>query len=1047
MKGAPALSEPPAAEPPAPEPSAPPPTEPPRQSLAVGGTSDGDRDHVRQGGRSDAAAHDAVHAERSGAYAASLAGWCGQLAVALLAITAAVWPPEGQKPWPLSSIVISLLLCAGTVLALVLVVEHEAWRLFVEGEKRAARWALYPYRTLTFILVAAALAVSWIGHDADPSWIDAVEVEVVLLLVSGLVLARTAHAYALLLRPRFPRRVGEAPVRERGPGVKPVKQRKILAIGASGGGIRAASFVLGGHQAFQARASALKIARPADEPHVFAVSGGSYIAAALAMRRSFEGGSGRTKDMPTPWTEAYTPPSVELERLRRHTRYLFEPRGRAWDGVLTLAVGALVNLFVAGSALIALTWLSAHIAKSLGFVDEHRGEDGFVDDFWVRVPHHGLTLWPVPLALLFLLLALTLAGWYGGSRYDNATVAATDVEDRARSRTSSRLVEASNRRRAPLLLAGLAWLVLAIGLPGASTGVAHLATHNQPTATVARGIAALDLATQQMCSHAFAQNLKGTAAEVEAAAEANPGAERSAKTGACGAEIEVTRGTGQDAPEAPSSAQVTQLERFANLDDGNLAGRIVGIAGLLLSVLGLLRRGPAPGGSETKTKRFAALRRRLLTILPLTVFGLLTLYLALLWFRWLATEVHGEHLRVATVVAVVACAIAFLIDANVTSMHGYYRARLADAFAVGVQGNDARQLPEEVVYRFSDLPGPEIAERERQKVQPVGGDVALDDEVVNTQKVPARLHIVATLNTQAHNESPTMRGGFPLVFGAEHVRVFREEGITIERSMRSFENFAGPRRLSIMSTVAISGAAVSPLMGRYAEQMAPYRFLLAMFNIRLGTWVRNPAHTPDDAKPMRRSNILWMTTKPGLAQMALEAAGSSSAHRRWVYLSDGGHLDNTGMVEAVRHVVRGGRAGRVVILDASNDADGSWQAVGDAVAVVRADLDLDLRRQPVAECPPWMRLYSAFTGATPLVEVLVVKAVRVEPLEKKDGVDAGRDWWAELPPDVQSFQARHADFPRASTSRQKFGDLEFEAYRALGFSTVVEAVKLLGWDA
>ena len=511
--------------------------------------------------------------------------------------------------------------------------------------------------------------------------------------------------------------------------------------------------------------------------------------------------------------------------------------------------------------------------------------------------------------------------------------------------------------------------------------------------------------------------------------------------------IEITRGSGEPSPAPLSDAEVKKLERFANLDDGNLGGRIVAIAGLLLSVLGLLRRGPAPGEGATTTKWFAALRRRLLTVLPLTVFGLLAVYLGLLWFRWLATGVHGGHVLVATVVVVIGCAIAFLIDANVTSMHNYYRARLADAFAVGVQDGRAVALPPEVIYRFSDLQGPEVEASERQTISLEGGLVTLDPEVVTVEKTPARLHIVATLNTQAPNESPTMRGGFPLVFGAEQVQLFREAGLTIERSMRSYENFAGPRRLSIMSTVAISGAAVSPLMGRYAEQMAPYRFLLTVFNIRLGTWVRNPAHTPDDAMPMKRSGFLSLTTKPGLAQMALEAAGSSSARRRWVYLSDGGHLDNTGMVESVRHVVREGKAGRVLILDASNDVGKEWQAVGDAVSVIRADLDLDLRRQEGRDWPPWMRLYAAEDAAGRcLIEVLVVKAVRVEPLDKTDDGESHFDWWAVLPPDVQSFQARHADFPRASTGRQKFGDLEFEAYRALAFAAVTQALRIVEWD-
>ena len=77
-----------------------------------------------------------------------------------------------------------------------------------------------------------------------------------------------------------------------------------------------------------------------------------------------------------------------------------------------------------------------------------------------------------------------------------------------------------------------------------------------------------------------------------------------------------------------------------------------------------------------------------------------------------------------------------------------------------------------------------------------------------------------------------------------------------------------------MASVAISGAAVSPLMGRYGAQMAPYRLLLALFNARVGAWVRNPMHTTQKSQvPPQGPKFLWMTAKPGLWQVALEGVG------------------------------------------------------------------------------------------------------------------------------------------------------------------------------
>jgi hypothetical protein len=203
--------------------------------------------------------------------------------------------------------------------------------------------------------------------------------------------------------------------------------------------------------------------------------------------------------------------------------------------------------------------------------------------------------------------------------------------------------------------------------------------------------------------------------------------------------------------------------------------------------------------------------------------------------------------------------------------------------------------------------------------------------------------------------------------------------------------------------------------------------------------VHNPLHAGATSLPESVWDTwLWMTRKPGLLNVAAEGAGSASADERWVYLSDGGHLDNTGLVECVRHAVVTQQRGRILVLDASNDPVDSWSAVGDAVAVVRADLDVDLRRTDLTGLPPWMRRYKG--GG---LDVVVVKAIRTP-----DGSAEPHDttWWDQLPPNVQSFQLVHKDFPRSSTARQKFGDLEFEAYRGLGFAAAGSALKAAGWS-
>ena len=148
---------------------------------------------------------------------------------------------------------------------------------------------------------------------------------------------------------------------------------------------------------------------------------------------------------------------------------------------------------------------------------------------------------------------------------------------------------------------------------------------------------------------------------------------------------------------------------------------------------------------------------------------------------------------------------------------------------------------------------------------------------------------------------------------------------------------------------------------------------------------------------------------------------------RWVYLTDGGHLDNLGLVEAVRRLPR-----KVLAMSASNDPPGSWQDVGAAVSVIRADLGIDLRVMDRDRQDAWMRLKA---DAPYDIDVLVVRAAMTklewltadDPKEEANPVDE-----PQMPIDSRSFATRDPNFPRASTGRQDFGDLEFESYRRLG---------------
>src|SRR5262249_39999388 len=83
--------------------------------------------------------------------------------------------------------------------------------------------------------------------------------------------------------------------------------------------------------------------------------------------------------------------------------------------------------------------------------------------------------------------------------------------------------------------------------------------------------------------------------------------------------------------------------------------------------------------------------------------------------------------------------------------------------------------------------------------------------------------------------SPTEIGGHltGYVPMADYEKIIRHRrGFQTKRSVGTM------RDVSPLAAVSISGAAVSPTMGRMTRPA--YRMLLTMFNLRLGVWLPNP---------------------------------------------------------------------------------------------------------------------------------------------------------------------------------------------------------------
>ncbi|WP_421597422.1 hypothetical protein [Ruegeria sp. MALMAid1280] len=133
--------------------------------------------------------------------------------------------------------------------------------------------------------------------------------------------------------------------------------------------------------------------------------------------------------------------------------------------------------------------------------------------------------------------------------------------------------------------------------------------------------------------------------------------------------------------------------------------------------------------------------------------------------------------------------------------------------------------------------------------------------------------------------------------------------------------------LDLATAVAISGAAVAPQMGLLSISAA--RALLSFLNVRLGFWVLNPHLT---YKGLRKVPGAWQLLREMFAYRM-------DADEPWVMLTDGAHLENSGVYGLLRR-----RCRFIVAIDASADPNGKFDTL--LTLARHARIDFGIRIEP-----------------------------------------------------------------------------------------------------
>ncbi|MGW6200788.1 hypothetical protein ACWF0M_31900 [Kribbella sp. NPDC055110] len=236
------------------------------------------------------------------------------------------------------------------------------------------------------------------------------------------------------------------------------------------------------------------------------------------------------------------------------------------------------------------------------------------------------------------------------------------------------------------------------------------------------------------------------------------------------------------------------------------------------------------------------------------------------------------------------------------------------------------------------------------------------------------------------------------------------------------------KRITTMMAVAISSAAVSPAMGRY--QIGPTSMLLAFFNIRLGVWIANPRFITqlEAAGLANKPDLAYAHT--GLGYLFKEFFGIHDLDDPYLYLTDGGHWENTGLVELLR--IR--EITEIVCVDADSGPGDATSSLGKAIAIAPSECDIriDISLDPLRATPSSSRV-PAYSPRT----------VNIGFFTKGAGsftadTPVGVLWYAkpglakEMPAALLAFHERYPTYPRESTLNQFFDTASFVAYRNFG---------------
>jgi hypothetical protein len=276
----------------------------------------------------------------------------------------------------------------------------------------------------------------------------------------------------------------------------------------------------------------------------------------------------------------------------------------------------------------------------------------------------------------------------------------------------------------------------------------------------------------------------------------------------------------------------------------------------------------------------------------------------------------------------------------------------------------------------------------------------------------APYHLInAVLNAEA-SKNPELRGrnGDFFLFSRHYCGCPLTGYITTEEMQK-----ANPG-IDLGTAMAISGAAASTNMG--SKTLRSMRFLMTLFNVRLGYWMRRPG-----SKAWPR-----LFDGPGPIYFILEMLGVVHERSRYVNLSDGGHIENLAAYELLRRQCK-----FIVCVDAGMEPGMECSDLMRLQRYASIDLGIQMHFDPndLTLLPTsYSRAYAI------LVKIDYAPGDAVPPRQTSNQLG----WMLYLklavtgtePRHVLDYRRQNPAFPHQTTADQFYDEAQFESYRALG---------------